>query len=523
MFRLLIVDDEVIIANGIKSSFDWKGLGFVKVVTAYNMRQAKEAFASDPFDVMICDIEMPQGTGFDLFSWVREAHPRTECIFLTCHMEFDYAKKAIQLGSLDYLLKPVLEEELKKAVVTALMKIRQERDNDAKLLERLWLDVLRRELPARASVIIDETKRLHLSYTTDSLFLPVLIHLNYWDKALEARDEQIMLYALRNSLEELVISHFRGSHAVYLGDGSFVLIVPSENHAVEALIQSMADRCVAYIEACNAYFYCHLSCYIGRITPIEQLAYMYELLAQFQRSQVNTADRVLLLDEQPRGECMISLPNMQVWVEMLRRMEQDRLLDEMSAYLEGWKAIDSLDTKWLQRFYQSFLQVVLHTLQETGLRAEEMLHGHLALERAMVATRSIRDLQSWATDVIVIAVSSMKALESNETIVDKIRRFIELHLDDELLSRQYIADYVGLSPDYVVKLFKKETGVSISDYLLQQRLSRAKELLLKSDMSISDVALSVGYANFSYFSTLFRKETAMTAQEFRRRYVMHKT
>src|SRR5690606_4102208 len=129
--------------------------------------------------------------------------------------------------------------------------------------------------------------------------------------------------------------------------------------------------------------------------------------------------------------------------------------------------------------------------------------------------RSIREMQNWAFEVVETAISSMRALAANETIVEKIRRYIELHMDEEL-SRQHIADFVGLNPDYVVKLFKKEMGLSISDYILERRLSRAKDLLLKSDMTISDVAMSVGYANFSYFSTLFRKETSMTPQEFRK-------
>jgi two-component system response regulator YesN len=203
---------------------------------------------------------------------------------------------------------------------------------------------------------------------------------------------------------------------------------------------------------------------------------------------------------------------------MLRRLEKDRLLDDVKALLESWQCMDNLGAKLLRQFYQSFLQGVLHTLQETGLRAEDILHEHLAPERAMTATRSVRDLQNWVTEVIEISVSRIKALDSNETIVEKIQRYIELNLDEEL-SRQYIADHVGLSPDYVVKLFKKETGLSISDYILQERMSRAKELLLKSDMSISDVALSVGYMNFSYFSTLFRKETSMTPQEYRKQHI----
>lgn len=520
MFRMLIVDDEAIIAGGIKSSVDWIKLGFVRVETAYNMRQAKEAFVIDSFDVMICDIEMPQGTGFDLFAWVREHHPKTECIFLTCHAEFDYAKKAVQLGSLDYLLKPVPAEELEKTVQKALDKVWRERDDAAKLLEQFWIEVLRQEIPSRADLILVHAKRHHLFITESSLFLPVLLHFDYWDKELGARDENIMLYALRKALNEVVLCHFGGSHSVHLSHENFVVLISLEQCSVQRIEEirtAVKNYCAEYIQACNTYFYGHLSCYIGKPVPVDRLADMYERLDEARNNQVNTADRVFLYDEEQRQDCIMTMPNMQIWSDMLRRLEKNRLLDEIRMTFESWKSVDQLSKKQLQLFYQGFLQMVLHTLQQTGLKAEEILHEHLAPERALVSTRSVRDLQHWVIEVIEIAVCRMKALDSNETTVEKIKRYIELHIDDEL-SRQYIADHVGLSPDYVVKLFKKEMGISISDYILQERLSRAKELLVKSDMSISEVALSVGYSNFSYFSTLFRKETATTPQDYRRQH-----
>jgi len=515
MFRLLIVDDEVVIANGIKSSINWRGLGFTKVETAFNMRQAKEAFASNPFDVMICDIEMPQGTGFDLFAWVRENHPNTECIFLTCHAEFEFAKKAIQLGSLDYLLKPVLEEELKKTIETALIKIRRDREKTVKLHEHFWLEILHQEIPARADLILQQAKQLDLAYTEETLFLTVLIHHDYWDKKLEEHDKHILLYALRNALDELVLNHLHASHSVYLNDGTYMIILPLTGSIEDHFVEEVKCLCEAYVEACKTYFYSHLSCYIGNTIPLERIASMYDSLSQFQRSQANTASKVFFINKQPQMDYKTTLPNMQVWLEMLRRQEKERLLAEISSHFENWKGIENLEAKRLQLFYQSFLQIVLQALKEIGLSAEEIMHEHLDLKRLMNATRSIWEMQNWAIEAIEIAISSMKTLAANETIVEKIQRYIELHLDEEL-SRQYVADFVGLSPDHVVKLFKKEMGLSISDYILEKRISRAKELLLKTDMTISDVAISVGYTNFSYFSTLFRKETSMTPQEFRR-------
>ena len=113
------------------------------------------------------------------------------------------------------------------------------------------------------------------------------------------------------------------------------------------------------------------------------------------------------------------------------------------------------------------------------------------------------------------ALFQIGGLDSSETVVERIKRYIALHIDQEL-SRQYIADYIGLSPDYIVKLFKKETGCSISDYILKERINLAKELLSMTDTTISNVALAVGFSNFSYFSTLFKKEVSMTPQEYRK-------
>src|SRR5690606_9616276 len=89
-------------------------------------------------------------------------------------------------------------------------------------------------------------------------------------------------------------------------------------------VKEVKNRCESYVEACKTYFYCHISCYIGKTVPIEKIASMYGMLSEFQRSQVNTANRVLFLNNQPQSDCNMTLPNMQVWFEMLRRQEKDR-------------------------------------------------------------------------------------------------------------------------------------------------------------------------------------------------------
>lgn len=171
MDGVLIVDDEIHAAHGIETGIDWAKLGVTQVYVAYNIRQAKEIYTSQAISLMICDIEMPQGNGIDLLTWVKEHYPATVSLFLTCHADFEYAKKALQLGSLDYLLKPVRYTELEAVLHKAIQKI--ESDSEAVkftetlkhyyqlwsahhplLVERFWLDLIHQtvsSIPSRSA------------------------------------------------------------------------------------------------------------------------------------------------------------------------------------------------------------------------------------------------------------------------------------------------------------------------------------------------------------------------------------
>lgn len=518
MYRLLIVDDEAFIANGIKSSVDWQKLGIVSVSVANNLRQAKELFDNQPVDMMICDIEMPQGSGLELYEWVREQHPQTECIFLTCHADFHYAKKALQLGSFEYLLKPVPHDELKLVMTKLIEKIRKERESATMVTERFWQDVLSQAIPSFPDKIMEVIDKQKIPYTRSMGFLPVVISVQHWEKSLNTREAQIMEYALRNTLEEVVIQRGSNAQIVRINPGYLLIVFSEDQLSSECCSTNRNDiknRCRSFIEVCNTYLYCHLSCYIGKPVKAHEVRDMVDSLIAFKKNQVNIVDRVIFIDEQIKKESQIPLPPMNVWSELIKQGNKKKLLDESQQFLDSWKRIECLGAKGLQQFYQSFLQMVLHTLHQQGLRADEIFPDHLSPERVLSATRSVKDLQDWVRDVLEKALVHIQGLDSSETVVEKIKRYIALHIDQEL-SRQYIADYIGLSPDYIVKLFKKETGLSISDYILKERINLAKELLSMTDTTISNVALAVGFSNFSYFSTLFKKEVSVTPQDYRK-------
>lgn len=105
--------------------------------------------------------------------------------------------------------------------------------------------------------------------------------------------------------------------------------------------------------------------------------------------------------------------------------------------------------------------------------------------------------------------------EKLPSMIDKVARYIDQNVENNKITCKDVADYVGYNSDYLNRLFRKETGKTISQYLLGVRIKIAKELLLQTDMQISDIALEVGYSNFSYFTRTFRKYTDTTPSEYR--------
>ena len=121
--NILIVDDEIRAVNALIRRVDWQGNGFSQPFSAYSMAQAQAVFKEHTVDLMLCDIEMPQGNGLELFEWVKSYYPETECIFVTCHDEYEYLRSAMQLGSCDYILKPVNYDQLKDALEAVRSRI----------------------------------------------------------------------------------------------------------------------------------------------------------------------------------------------------------------------------------------------------------------------------------------------------------------------------------------------------------------------------------------------------------------
>lgn len=525
--QMLIVDDEILFVEGLKSDLHWETFGVATVHTAYNIRQAKEIFEAHPIDIMLCDIEMPQGSGLELLTWVREHYPKTESIFLTCHADFKFAQQAIQLGCFDYLLKPVALSQLEEVIVKAKAKINKESElqqysrygqfwvqHQPILIERFWLDILHETIPSNLEAIRESAAERNIPFSEEMRFLPVLISVQRFYKELSLRDEKIMEYAIQNSAEEMIVEHKEKGQVLLLGSRNLLAIVSWDQEA-EPEMKLLKQKCEAFISSCRQFFYCDISCYIGNRASVHELPSMVHKLTQLEKNNVAYNNTVFMLSGKKQSSKPVTLPDLPVWSVMLKEGSMSKVLSEVERYLESLMQAGELDAKVLHQFHHDFLQMLYHVIMLKGIQARELLSDAESMELAPRATRSVTDTLAWIKHIMERSLQYVNTVEQTQSVAERVKNHIAIHLNEQELSREEIANHVYLNPDYLDRIFKKETGISVTEYLVQERMGMAKELLSKSGMSVSSIAVHVGYSNLAHFSKRFKSVTGMNPNDYR--------
>ena len=176
--KALVVDDEIVALKALTRRIQWEKYGVDQVFTARSMQQAQQVLKNEEIDFMLCDIEMPNGTGLDLAEWMRQHYPEIECVFITGHEDFDYARRALRLGSVDYVLKPVNYEEMD----TILMKLVKSLSRKAvveSVSESIVHDLEERD--SENASVIPKVKQYIIEHLSENIYIEDLakeVHLN---------------------------------------------------------------------------------------------------------------------------------------------------------------------------------------------------------------------------------------------------------------------------------------------------------------------------------------------------------
>ncbi len=187
--KVLLVDDEVLSLETMKKSISWDKYGVTELFTASNVQDAKKIYEKEVIDLLLLDVEMPIENGLSFLSWIRRSYPerKTKAVLLTCHAKFEYAKEAIALECIDYLLKPVTNEDIenmliKVGVLVQEMETNKRMINYGKQLYQEKCDVISNsENYINSKHAVDKVKEYILNHLTERFSvedLANICHLN---------------------------------------------------------------------------------------------------------------------------------------------------------------------------------------------------------------------------------------------------------------------------------------------------------------------------------------------------------
>jgi two-component system response regulator YesN len=192
--------------------------------------------------------------------------------------------------------------------------------------------------------------------------------------------------------------------------------------------------------------------------------------------------------------------------EILRYLKQ--LFYELNSY-------NKLNLYTLYLLKQEIMQIVYADLMRQGIQATKLFYDELSKKMADHATDSTIDMIRWVNYLLEITFQYEDEITKSASIIDRIHHYIHEHYAEDI-GRNEIAGNFYLTPEYLAKLYKKKTGMCLKDYINEYRIEKAKELLKLDRKNVSDIAELVGFPNFSYFSTIFKKFTGIAPMEYKK-------
>ena len=518
--NVLLVDDDRFVVASLKKGIHWTELGFEHVFSAYNIAEARSIIEQNPVDLLLSDIDMPNGNGLDLLAWIRENHNEMQAIFLTNYADFYYAQKAISLKSFHYFLKPIELDKLTAIIKEFTAHFLQQSNQQTKNCELFWHAFLHDEIPDNADTLHKYLVQYSLPYGEADYFLPVMFDL--FPYYLSCDNQLCSYFAKENEQNTYLKSTFEATFIDHISVGDVFLEYNESASRYLAIFRLhtpdasplLSMNCERFIETVISQTQCSLNCFIGIPSHLGTFRQNMRGLRSMISNSLDCSGKVLLQSYYQSTMDIYPSCDIEALEIYLQTGQYPAFLDCCRQYLHRLSNCGNLHATSINSFHIDVVQVLYSFLRNKGILANKLFHDDTYHFLSRNARNSVYDMELYLQYIIHLTKDYLDKTISDKTIAKSMQDYVDLHYSEDI-SRNSLSDIFYLDPDYASKLFKKETGISFKNYIINKRIEVAKNLLRTTDLPINTVADNVGYGNYSYFTRLFKKVTDMTPIEYR--------
>ncbi|TBL79359.1 response regulator transcription factor [Paenibacillus thalictri] len=518
MYKVIIVDDEMLVRIGMTSLIQWEDHGFEVVGTASDGLQACQLIERHMPDIVLTDIVMPELNGLELIAATRQKYPFIRFIVLSSHSDYAYVREAMKLGAEDYILKAsVKPAEMIRLLETTTAKMgispalpetgksagrTTDRETMIRLLGGGAIDEAERE-----GWFAERGDALH-----DWLILVIKAH---------GPEEETANIGMESALLHLTDAYFSGSceHVALYKSGEYMALISVPRS--DADLEPAASDAAPLLLAVRRYLNVEVS--IG-------MSGRFAGPAAFKAAFVQAKEALQYGFYCGLGQCYRYDPAFFPSIgngSLFDKKDEERLEHcvETGAYDGLEPLIASIFAKLsMNRYYRNqdigmFMEIV-HAVKRIGTRQgvewERVYPGDTPIHIELLRLRTIADMQGWFT--ALIGSFSQQLLKFNgEKYREEVRRLIGYLKTNyaQDISLNGAAAIANMSPSYLSSIFKRETNKSFVEFLTEIRMEKAAELLIQTDLPSYLIAEQVGYENINYFGRAFKKEMGVSPSQYR--------
>ncbi|MFC4321459.1 response regulator [Litchfieldia salsa] len=507
MIKILIVDDEQVERDGLQTILE-KHFSNIVIQQAKNGRIALEIAEEYKPDLVFMDIQMPGMTGLEVIKNMQSDNPRIKFILVTAFAQFDYAKEAMQLGVVNYLVKPSRVKEIVESVETILSQISEEQrvvEANKQQENTLQKAMSLFETDVVTQLLFDHVHEVHLAelmelldiQATDekfviSLIVPKGFETYYsavkekvnqtgsaWIGALYGRQLPIIVFRKKEQsfrTQAILLARDILTLAKKDGDIGWFIGIGNVYNSLGQIRQSYQESLIATRDT---------------TTPGK-----FRFYADLQAITPN-------IDEQKMKE------NEELYFERIRNGEWEKIHQEISFIIDRLEQEGMILEQVKQRVMELFW-MASRVLSEMGVESDVPLYSYQSTD--------FRQLRSETRHLLERMRKSYEEhyAELEADTIQQIKQYIIDHAHSDI-SLDMIGREVGLSPIYISRIFKEQLGINYIDFLTDCRIERAKKLMRDPAKSLKEITFEVGYHDPNYFSKVFKKICNVSPKEYRKK------
>lgn len=543
MYRLLIVDDEIDVAEYFRRIFEVKANLSLEVYTSYNATQALECLNRTRIDIILSDIKMPNINGLQMYEEIKKRWPKCKVIFLSGVLEFDYVYESIQNRDVRYLTKleptskiistvrEVIEEiEQNYKEIDEMKKVQKQIREALPLLQNNYIESLLYGICDSYNEVEKRFKELEIPIEVNKTIimvggifddLPTDISLSQLDKN---------IYSLKTISDKYFSKYYNNVH--YISEQKYSIWLLQQKD-ISLSIKNQQVKLNGLLEYIQGTIRKNLNITITFVYETSQIS-----LKDIPRCYSNIKRRlgyrsrklnesIITLAEYDKKESTSSNDeNIEKCSKELNR------INELEGYLElgqqdnFFLLLAKMTDKvvYIDNFYNTNALEIYYRISCVLLKYINEWKMNVDLDSLINLSKltNVHEHDSWHGAIEYLKNLSQLIFDShfkNEYIwsdnaIAIVQKYILENLNKDL-SLIILAEQVNLNPSYLSRLFKSHTQNNLYDYILDMRMLKAKDMLLKTGEKIQDIAIAVGYESAPSFTRVFRKYTGKTPTVYR--------